>query len=436
MEVLVGDPKSPGEMSMASMQLRAVMLMLAVMLVAAGGVGLFVVARRLAHEESPAKGPGRVTLRNGKIVIFKTADTYGIEAAPVQAISWHLKMFIDGRVLPNPHATLDIRAPFAGVVSAGALFRIGAPVQAHEELAQFEARFSPLEKLDLQAKSVEADERFKGAEKVLKIREARLHRLDLLPSGSISRGDLDLASIQLSEAQMQKDIAQTQRDLWNKALERVGKKSLIVPINAPISGEIAEVGAQPGANVEAGQLLVRIVDFRRVLVRLDFPLTSAGAGPPENVEIETPGSLVGARSRDRTPTGARRRARLVGPAPNVEVGLQKASSLYEIVPHQSKSAPNWRPGLYVKARLDDPAEKPQSAIAIPASALLVHKGYTLVYLELRPGRYERREVELLDRDGETLYVSASGWRPGDTRVVVKHAQVLLSEEFRSDVYDE
>jgi multidrug efflux pump subunit AcrA (membrane-fusion protein) len=403
-------------------------LILAVVLVAAG-VGFFIYARYLARAEPQSKA-GRITLRNGKIIVFKAADTYGIEAAPVQAVSWRRKMFVDGRVLANPHATLDVRAPFAGVVSAGELFRIGARVQAHEELAQFEARFSPLEKLDLQAKAIEADERFKGAEKVLKIREARVQRLDLLPAGSISRGDLDLANIQLSDAQMQKDIAQTQRDLWTKALERVGKKNLIVPINAPITGEIAEVGAQPGANVEAGQLLVRIVDFQRVLVRLDFPLSSASASaaPPEYVEIETPSPPL------KLP--ARWRARLVGPASNVEIGLQKAGYLYEIVPQQSKSGPSWRPGLYVKAILDDPAEKSQQAVAIPSSALLVHKGYQLVYLELRPGRYERREVEFLGRDGDTIYVSASGWRPGDNRVVIKHAQILLSEEFRSDVDDD
>ncbi len=424
MEVLHEDPESAGYMSMASTQVRTLGLTLAIVLVA-GGVGLFAYTQFSTRKDSAATVPTRISVPSGMGVKFTAAKAYGIESGPIQRVSWHPKIFVDGRVLVNPHATLEVRAPFAGVLSAGELFRIGAPVKAHDELALFEARFSPLEKLDLKAKSVEADERFKGAEKVLKIREARVHRLDLLPSGSISRGDLDLASIQLADAQMHTDIAQTQRDIWNKALERVGKRSFSVPINAPITGEIAEIGAQPGANVEAGQLIVRLVDFDRALVRLDFPLARAGAVPPDCVDIEMPSSLL--------EPSARRRGRLLGPAPNVEVGLQKASYLYEIVPSKPRPAPSWRPGLYVKAVLDDPAEKAQPALAIPASALLLHLGQTWVYLPLESGRYERRKVEVRDRDRDTIYVSAEGWRSGENRVVTKHAQVLLSEEFRSDV---
>src|SRR6516225_9994870 len=138
MEILVGDAESPGEIGMASIQRPTVVLMqssprrrsglliLAVVLVAAG-VGFFIYARYLARAEPQSKA-GRITLRNGKIIVFKAADTYGIEAAPIQAVSWRRKMFVDGRVLANPHATLDVRAPFAGVVSAGELFRIGARV--------------------------------------------------------------------------------------------------------------------------------------------------------------------------------------------------------------------------------------------------------------------------------------------------------------------
>jgi len=50
--------------------------------------------------------------------------------------------------------------------------------------------------------------------------------------------------------------------------------------------------------------------------------------------------------------------------------------------------------------------------------------------------HKQLEVQFLGRDGDTIYVSASGWRPGDNRVVIKHAQILLSEEFRSDVDDD
>jgi biotin carboxyl carrier protein len=426
MEIQPADSQGAGEMSMPGARLRKFGLPLAGVVILAGGVGLFVFLRGSTRDPE-TKGETRVTVRSEKSVNFKRgvdpAVEYGIEAVPAQEVSWHPKIFVDGRVVPNPHATLEVRAPFAGVVSAegtASLFRIGAPVEARQTLALLEARFSPLEKLDLKAKSVEAEARFLGAEEVLKIRHERVQRLGLLQSGSISRGDLDLASIQLAEARMQKDIALLQWNLWKQALESVGKKRIIVPIVAPITGEVAEIGAQPGANVEAGQLLVRIVDFRRVLVRLDFPLSSAG--PPAEIEaaaLEGPACW---------------RAVLRGPAPAIEIALQKSSYFYEVAPTSQGLLPNWRPGLFVKAIVPDPDRTTQSARAIPASALLVHQGRTLVYVQLDERRYVRSEVIVVGREGDTLYVS-SGVRAGE-RVVSRHAQVLLSEEFRSEADDD
>jgi hypothetical protein len=94
----------------------------------------------------------------------------------------------------------------------------------------------------------------------------------------------------------------------------------------------------------------------------------------------------------------------------------------------------WRPGLFVQAAVADPKGQTTDAVTIPASAILYHQGRALVYVELNPGRFERREIQLLGRDGATAYVSR-GVRSGE-RVVTQHAQVLLSEEFRGDADDD
>src|SRR5262249_5060468 len=122
---------------------------------------------------------------------------------------------------------------------------------------------------------------------------------------------------------------------------------------------------------------------------------------------------------------------LRGPAPEVQIGLQKASYLYEIMPDDKNSTPRWRPQLFVRALTPAPGQEAKSAVAIPASALLVHKGYPLVYLQRSPGRYVRSDVTILDRDGDTVYVTR-GVRDEDM-VVTVNAHILLSEEFRSDV---
>lgn len=103
------------------------------------------------------------------------------------------------------------------------------------------------------------------------------------------------------------------------------------------------------------------------------------------------------------------------------------------MPDEHGASPRWQAGLYVRALLDDRSQPEQPAIVLPASALLVHQGRALVYIEKRLGRYERREVQLLGRDDDTLFVAAEGWLAGEDRVVTRGAQVLLSEEFRSEV---
>jgi hypothetical protein len=382
---------------------------------------------------TPTKSESRVSERQGGILKLKSpllAESYGIKAEPAREVTWHPKLFVDGRVVDNPQALVDVRAPFAGVITVpadGATFRLGAAVQARQVLALVAARFNQVEKLDLESKRMEAEIRHHGAEEILKLRQERLERLGRI-TGSVSRGELDTALIQLSEARMLKDIAMTHWELWKHALVPGANQSITVPMQAPFTGEIVAVGAYPGTNVEAGQMLARIADFSQVLLRLDFPVTPAAAGPPAVIEVETLAVPLAAPSRWR--------ARLRGPVANVDIGLQKAGYLYEIVPGDKSMAPTWRPGLFVKASVPDPAKTAQPAVAIPASALLVHQGRTLVYVELNVGRYERREVFVLDRAGDTFYVSPSGWTSTSDAVVTSHAQVLLSEEFRSDVDDD
>ena len=416
---------------MNTMQLAIKGLILVAVSIAIGATSWAVYSLSGKDKEPPQKDERLAQKLGGGILKISAtlAESYGIEAGSAVAIdAWHPRLFVDGRVLLNPSATLEVRAPFAGIILPAEPLVLGTTVKPQQILMIFEARFTQVERLDMQAKSVEAATRAKGAEDVFKLRQEQVDRLKkLAASGGAAQVQLDAAIIQLKEAEVQRDTAIAQAELWKQALEPTGKKGIVVKIPAPMRGEIAEIGAQPGSNADAGQLLVRLIDFRRVLVRIDFPL-SAGLTPPANIDVETLGNLL--------ETPARHRAHLRGAAPAVEIGLQRASYLYEIVPTGAGDGPNWRPGLFVRAIVPDPAKTPQPAIAIPASAVLVHQGRPLVYIQLAAGRYERREVSMLDRDGDTLYVSAKGWRPSDDQVVARNAQALLSEEFRPDMDDD
>jgi hypothetical protein len=143
----------------------------------------------------------------------------------------------------------------------------------------------------------------------------------------------------------------------------------------------------------------------------------------------------------------------VGPAPRVDAASQFIGYWYEPEPDRPVGAAGnaesvsrevdgpamlWRPGLQVKAFLGPPGAPSRPAVAVPLGAVLFHQGRALVYVRVRPGAYERREVRTLGREGDSWIVDArrtsepSGLEPSEV-VVHRGAQVLLSEEFRGDV---
>jgi multidrug efflux pump subunit AcrA (membrane-fusion protein) len=118
----------------------------------------------------------------------------------------------------------------------------------------------------------------------------------------------------------------------------------------------------------------------------------------------------------------------------VETGSQLAVYWYEVDSARTALAATWRPGLFVKAWLPIPEARPRAAVAVPPGALLYHQGRALVYVRLSPGRYQRREVQVLGREGERWVLADGGQdavRAGE-RVVSQGAVLLLSEEFRGD----
>src|SRR5262249_59614328 len=119
-----------------------------------------------------------------------------------------------------------------------------------------------------------------------------------------------------------------------------------------------------------------------------------------------------------------------GAAPQIEPASQMAGYWFEVRPDvTAPAAPEsngsgalkgdtrlragavWRPGLFVKAFVKVPESAPRPAVSVPEGALLYHQGRALVYVRLSPGRYERREVRVLGRDGDR-WVLASGVTAG------------------------
>jgi hypothetical protein len=388
------------------------------------------------------------------------AESHGLKDEPARAVTWHESMPVYGRVVPNPRATSEVRAAFAGTLRAVAGHDWPVPAaQVHngQVLGWLDIRFGPQERLDLQAKLTEARLKQAGAEEVLRIQQDRAERLKPTSrSAVVAQSELDDALVKLTEARTQVATSRETVRVWEEALAEIDKQgdaknaTWSQRLTAPADGEVTELLGRPGMAVEAGGLIARLVDFRQALVRLDVPPEALAAGPPKRVELFAaqgqPPSFRGATNRPEPAEAARTMtANLVGAAPQVDAVSQLPGYLYEVdfagarqsaarVPvdvHPRPEGGGWRPGLLVKALLRVPRGTPQPAVAVPLTALLYHQGRALVYVRVRPGRYERREVQVLGRDGDT-WVLAGGVAAGEA-VVFKQAQILLSEEFRGDV---
>jgi biotin carboxyl carrier protein len=403
-----------------------------------------------ANESAADRAPAPRHFENRVVKLGESlARSLGVEEEPARAATWYETATVYGRVVPNPRATFVVRSPFPGTLRAGEAPwpAPGQCVKAGQVIGRVDVRVGPQDRLDLLTKLNEARLKVKGAEATVSIRKEQLDRLK--KSNAVPPRDVEDARVQLTDAETALATARAAADLWQQAMDEIDARgpekspAWTRPLTAPADGEVADLAGQPGTAVEAGGLVVKLVDFRRVLLRLDLPPEVTAGGAPAQVDVVAagagPAALRGTSNRPGVaPAEAPLRARLVGPAPQVDAASQLAGYLYE-----SDAGPGgatWRPGLFVRAEVKAAQAAPQQAVAVPAGALLYHQGRALVYVQVKPGQYARREVQVLGRDGDRwlLVPRAPGALPGvgldpDDMVVSAQAQVLLSEEFRSDV---
>jgi hypothetical protein len=402
-----------------------------------------------AREAMGDKVADQSRVRNKIVKLSKlSAQAHELEDDPAKGVNWYPRVTVYGRVVPNPLATVEVRSPFAGTLRSSpdqAWPVLGSWLRSGHTLGRIVIRAGPTERLDIQAKLAEAGAKLAAAEEVLTIEKERLSRFGKIQSERvIAPYDLDNAKKLEAEARGQVKTAKAAVDLWQGAwdiLQRRGEQSRshwTEPLTAPAEGEVIELTGRPGMSIESGGLIARVVDTRRPLVRLELPPEVLRDAPaPSQVDLSAiPAVARPLGSTDTVKTAVPVvSATLIGPAGEVDAASQFAAYWYEVTPDKKPDVSglgpagvSWRPGLFVQAHLKTSAAKPQEAVSVPLSALLFHSGRTLVYVRIGAGRFERREVRVLGREGDR-WVLAAGVS-AEEPVVSRNAQVLLSEEFK------
>jgi hypothetical protein len=171
-------------------------------------------------------------------------------------------------------------------------------------------------------------------------------------------------------------------------------------------------GATIGGWIAGGTAeLEALLHQKERLLQITFPPGFPLSSPP------TTGTV-------RTGDGPGVAARFVSPAPRTDPRIQGASFLYA-----APAAPALLPGASVVALL--PVGPLSSGVVVPEAAVVWWQGRAWVYVEAGPGRYVRREVA-------TEVPVTGGWfvtggLSAGERIVVRGAQMLLSEEGRAAV---
>ncbi|HEV2302441.1 MAG TPA: hypothetical protein VGR91_12810 [Stellaceae bacterium] len=141
---------------------------------------------------------------------------------------------------------------------------------------------------------------------------------------------------------------------------------------------------------------------------------------PPGVTLETAPATATARSSGATGI----RLAFVSPATSTDPKLQGVGYFYS-APAESRLLP----GMNLRVML--PASPVAGGLVVPQSAVVWLQGKAWVFLRTAPRTFVRREIAP-DRPGPGGGYIVAGLPPG-AEIVVQGAQMLLSEEFRSQV---
>ncbi len=214
----------------------------------------------------------------------------------------------------------------------------------------------------------------------------------------------------LSERALQAARAQSKQDAARLAAAAEQVAGLRAGLQAGFGTALARLAEAAGPG-----LLEDLGAQRQVLVQVAVP-----AGAPQ-------GWLASLKIGPAGQPGALRGARLLSSAPQADGSLSGETYLYAVAPE------GLRAGMRVSGHLEG-AGAQRDGVAVPASAVIWHGGRAWAYVREEDNEFVRHPVA-------TAEESAAGWfnesefEPGD-EIVVSGAQLLLSEEQKSEIRNE
>lgn len=359
----------------------------------------------------------------GDIVLMLDAAAQarvGLRTAALEGTKLHPQVEAYGRLQEDPSESFDLRAPAAGVLQSAAKNawpRIGDTVADGALVGTLQFVLAPVDRLNVSERLIAARSDQRASASSMEAARASWERARTLNADNRNVSD---RALQEAEVRLRTEAAKLRAaldavKLLESSLEAQGGAGQACNLVALRGGEVTEVLVQPGEHVESGQLLLRMKRYDRLIARIYLP-SGRDPGPLPSSALISPVVFVGQSLEGRR----------VGTSSAVDPESQSQPLLFSVSVPQK----NLRPGAAVIAHL--PAAGPaRSGVIIPESAVVRYAGRAWIYVKSGEETFVRKEA-LLDHPLEHGWFAVNGPAAG-SQVVVEGAQVLLSEELKSQI---
>lgn len=367
-----------------------------------------------------AKAPSRTAAGDPIVRLEPTAQTrIGIRTQVVAAQSIQPELVAFGRLEEDPSRVFVLRAPVAGtlhVASRRDWPRLGQSLADHAIVGAIEPRLARAERIALTNQLATARADVTASTSSAAAAKAAYERARLLNADNKNVSDraLDEATARLASEDAKVKTATDTVQLLENSL-RTASPTVTTSLTVERGGDVVDIMAQPGEAVEPGAPILRVAKLDRLLARVDVPI-----GEHISPTVSTAG-IVAVGYEDTPILGQR-----VGMVARAEPAAQGQSFLFRL----TGTLFGLRPGLAVTARIPA-AGPPRTGVVIPTAAVVRVAGKAYAFTQTSPNEFVRKELTL-DQPVDGGFLVPTNVSPGD-RVVIQGAQLLLSEEFKSQI---
>lgn len=338
------------------------------------------------EKEEGDKTPSRVSVQQGERIITldeATQSRSGIVTSPIQPMT-HKKEFKAYGTVLDYQPLSDLRKGL---------------LDSRKNLADLRNNFG------MAAAQVEK------AKVSLEASQREYERLRVLHDDNRNISDKALQAGEVAWRSDEATVRAAQQGL-NSAQEALhtGEQSLEV---------LQDAARQQWGNVIAGWLLEESQALERLRQRVDVLVQITLSS---DVRISSPPDSIGIQAG----SGATITGRLVSPSPKTDPKIQGMSFFY-LAPSQSILQ-----GMDVRAYL--PVGETLRGVFIPVSAAVMWQGKTWAYVQKDPTHFVRREIPT-DTPVQGGWFVSTGFLAKD-RMVTQGAELILSEEFRTEIEKE